>query len=180
MSDPFSVFDLPRRLGLDLAATEAAWIARARDLHPDHVACATPGAIAEATARAAAYNAAWKVLRDPHARAKAWLDAEGAAVTPPRGGPPPDLAMRGFRIQEAVESRDAGDATASVELEALDAEVRADLAAARRDFTALCASEPSEGAPERVAFRGRVLEWVGRYAYLLRQEAQLLDARGDA
>jgi len=180
VTDPFHVFDVPRRLALDTAAAEAAWIAKARDLHPDHVACATPSAIAEATARAAAFNAAWKVLRDPHARAKAWLEAEGIRLDSARGGLPPQLAMRGFRIQEAVESRDGGDADADVELDALEREVADDLAAARLDFDALCRGEPDAADPSRPAFAVRVLEWVGRFAYLQRQEAQLLDARGDA
>ena len=133
-----------------------------------------------ATARAAAFNAAWKVLRDPHARAKAWLEAEGILLDSARGGLPPQLAMRGFRIQEAVESRDGGDADADVELDALEREVADDLAAARLDFDALCRGEPDAADPSRPAFAVRVLEWVGRFAYLQRQEAQLLDARGDA
>ncbi len=180
MQDPFSVFGVPRRLALDLAEGERRWHDRARALHPDHVVCATPVAIADATATAAAVNTAWKLLRDPLLRARAWLALEMGSTEPDRGSTPPLLAMRGFRIQEAVEAAGDGDVYARMELEALASEVSADMAQARDDFVRLAASEPSMGDPARQAFRASVGEWVSRVAYLTRQQIQIDEARGDA
>ncbi|HYC78876.1 MAG TPA: Fe-S protein assembly co-chaperone HscB, partial [Planctomycetota bacterium] len=120
--DPFLALGVPPRLDLDEAELERRVLDLQRRHHPDRV---PPEEREAAEARAADVNAAYRALRSPLARAKAWLELRGVRLDAFRGGPPGPLAMRGFEIQEAAEELRAGDEKASETLRALERAVAA-------------------------------------------------------
>lgn len=111
--DYFEVFGLPRKLGIDTAALQRRFYELAREHHPDFHQSATAEQLARAEEASALVNAAYRVLRDPLARAEYLVrleegreTKEGAAVKPKA---PPELLAEMFEIQEALsEARDGG------------------------------------------------------------------------
>jgi molecular chaperone HscB len=133
-TDLFAVLGLPRRFGLDLAAAEAAFKERSRQLHPDRFAKADPRARRASLGRTVQLNEAWRTVRDPVRRAEYLLalggyvigaeegasrpadahetDTAGAGATAGRVriGAPPALLMEILELREELgEAREAGD-----------------------------------------------------------------------
>src|SRR5688572_10972062 len=73
-ADLFAVLGLRRRFALDLAAAEAAFKERSRQLHPDRFAKADPRARRASLGRTVQLNEAWRTLRDPVRRAEYLLE----------------------------------------------------------------------------------------------------------
>jgi molecular chaperone HscB len=79
-ADYFSLFQLPRRLEIDLPALEAMFYRYSRKLHPDLHARATEEEQQWSTAQASLLNNAYRCLKDPVERTKYLLRLEGAPL----------------------------------------------------------------------------------------------------
>jgi molecular chaperone HscB len=122
--DPFAVLGIERRYDLDLAAVEKRHRELSRALHPDRYAEAGAAERRMTLAKAVEVNEAWRVVRDPIARAEALFTLAGVAVGE-RAEPPPtsDLLMEAMDRREAlVEAKANKDLTA---IERLTGEVDA-------------------------------------------------------
>jgi len=75
--DHFSLFGLPARYALDIAELERAWRELAARVHPDRYATAAPSEKRVAMQWAARINEAYRVLRDPLARARCLCEQAG-------------------------------------------------------------------------------------------------------
>lgn len=114
-SDYFSVFGLPRKLGLDLDELQRRFYAWSRKFHPDLVQRATPEEQAISLENSALVNTAYRTLRDPIARVEYLIGLEEGAMKgiPPKA--PVDLLEEMLEVQEAL---------AAAKASALDAEAR--------------------------------------------------------
>ena len=107
MSDYFTVFGLPRKLGIDLAELERRFYALSRQHHPDFHQMAAPDEQAAALESSALVNRAYRALRDPWRRVEYLIaleegrdTKEGASVKPKA---PRDLLEEMLEVQEALE-----------------------------------------------------------------------------
>ena len=114
-SDYFSVFGLPRKLGLDLEELQRRFYDWSRKFHPDFFHRATSEEQAISLENSAQVNTAYRTLRDPIARVEYLIGLEEGAVKgiPPKA--PRDLLEEMLEVQEALEAAKAS---------ALDAEAR--------------------------------------------------------
>ena len=69
----FEFFDLKRKLQIDVVALEKQFYALSRRLHPDRFASKPPAEQAAALAESSLLNDAYRTLKDPVARMKAYL-----------------------------------------------------------------------------------------------------------
>ena len=140
--DFFTLFSLPRKLHLDLAALEKAFYAQSRKLHPDRFASKPQSEQDAALATSSALNDAYRTLRSPIARTEYLLSLEGIQLeeqsraatdlakstsTEKKQVAPPDLLEEAFELNMALEEMRMDP----------DPNVRADLEAARDKFTAM-------------------------------------------
>jgi molecular chaperone HscB len=182
----FQVFGLDRKLGIDTAALQRRFYELAREHHPDFHQAATPEQRARAEERSALVNAAYRVLRDPIARADYLVrleegrdTREGATVKP---AAPPELLAEMFEIQEGLSELRAGGLDA--EGRAALAEQRDGLAARRRDEDerirgALSDAWDAASIGERPAVLARVKAALATRAYLTTVIDDLAQALGE-
>jgi molecular chaperone HscB len=156
--DPFETLGLPRRYDLDLASAERAHRELSRALHPDRYAQAGATERRDAMSRAIAVNEAWRLVRDPIARAEALFALLGVQVG--EGREPkaePEFLMEMLERREALsEAREAADRGA---ISALADAVRRDQAAALGALSAGFAS----GAAESVTGKLGELRFYRRF-----------------
>ncbi|MDX2176987.1 MAG: hypothetical protein SF028_11020 [Candidatus Sumerlaeia bacterium] len=131
----FEFLGLPRRLGIDTAATQTVFYALSRKFHPDYHGGADEDVRRVALERTAALNAAWRALRDPQPRAEYLLSVAAPDIKPGKNAVPPELLEDLFDIQEAGEelraARLAGDGAALDAAESRVAPLRERAAATR-------------------------------------------------
>ena len=140
--DFFTLFSLPRKLHLDLAALEKAFYAQSRKLHPDRFASKPQAEQEAALAASSALNDAYRTLRSPIARTEYLLSLEGIQLeeqsraatdlakstgTEKKQVAPPDLLEEAFELNMALEEMRMDP----------DPNTRRDLEAAREKFTAM-------------------------------------------
>ncbi len=122
MNDYFVVFELPRKLRVDLDELQRRFYALSRQYHPDFHQMAGEDERAAALESSALINRAYRALRDPLARVEYLIALEegreakeGAAVKPKA---PTDLLEEMLEVQEALEeAKTSGlDAQASLRL----------------------------------------------------------------
>ncbi len=106
MSNPFATLGLSARYALDQQTLHQQYIQASAATHPDRFA--DPLEQADAARRAAQINEAYRVLKDPEARANALLALWGGPAKEDDSSLPPDLLMEVMEMREAME-----DATAS-------------------------------------------------------------------
>jgi len=114
-SDYFSVFGLPRKLGLDLEELQRRFYDWSRKFHPDLFQRATPEEQAISLENSALVNTAYRTLRDPIARVEYLIGLEEGAARGIRPKAPRDLLEEMLLVQEALEA---------VKASALDSEAR--------------------------------------------------------
>ena len=107
MTDYFSVFGLPHRLQLDERALQRRFYALSREHHPDFHQGTDAVRQAEALARSALVNRAYRALRDPLPRVEYLIALEegrevreGASEKPKA---PRELLQEMLEVQEALE-----------------------------------------------------------------------------
>lgn len=111
--DPFETLGLPPTFEIDLAAAEKTHRDLSRALHPDRYLGASPSERRAALERAVAVNEAWRVVRDPIARAEALLKRKGVEVgegTEPKSSPEflMEMLERREGLAEARQGKDLG------------------------------------------------------------------------
>jgi molecular chaperone HscB len=101
--DPFATLGAPRRFDLDLRAVEKAHRELSRALHPDRYVAAGASERRAALERAVLVNEAWRVVRDPVARAEALFTLAGVKVGDTHEPKPPaDLLMEMMEAREEL------------------------------------------------------------------------------
>jgi molecular chaperone HscB len=101
--DPFATLGIAPSFELDLVTVEKTHRELSRALHPDRYLGASPSERRAALERAVAVNEAWRVVRDPIARAEALLRLRGVEVgedNHPKASP--DFLMEMLERREAL------------------------------------------------------------------------------
>ena len=152
--DWFAVFELPRRLQLDVPALERAFYAKSRRLHPDRFAAKPAEEQEEALKKSSELNDAYRTLKDPIARTQHLLGLEGieleeqsrAATDAARasGGAkkqvaPPELLEEAFELNMQLEEMRANKRFGED-----DEQLRKDLEAAKAKFDGMLAETQTE------------------------------------
>ena len=152
--DHFALFGMNRGFAIDRDALERRYLELSRELHPDRSVGAAAAEQRRAVERASAVNTAYRVLRDPIARAEYLCKLGGVDLDssdPTGGAPSPGQAF----LVEMIELRDRLEEVRSpAEGEALRAaiEARAD-AAFDAAVVALAAGDVARAAHQLVMRR---------------------------
>ena len=103
-TDYFSVYELPRRLGLDTAELQQKFYAKSREWHPDRFATAPAAEQNRALDMTSALNDGYRTLRDPISRAEYLLGLEGVDIGDQRSkNVPPELLEEVFELNMMLE-----------------------------------------------------------------------------
>jgi molecular chaperone HscB len=169
----FEVFELERKLVIDVAALQAKFYELSRRWHPDYQQSAPPEEQSRALERSALVNAAYRALRDPIRRIEYLVrleegrDTKEGAVVKPQA--PPELLTEVFEVQEMLADAKAGG---------LDEESRARLTTERDRLAArqreqetrltgpLTASWDAAALPERPTVLEALKRGLATRAYL--------------
>jgi molecular chaperone HscB len=112
--DPFAILGIKRTYEIDLSAVEKRHRELSRALHPDRYADAGAAERKLTLVKAVEVNEAWRIVRDPIARAEALFALAGIAVgeqNEPKPGPA--LLMEAMERREALaEAKEKGDLAA--------------------------------------------------------------------
>jgi molecular chaperone HscB len=130
--DDFTLFALPRRFAIDGDALAQRWRELQAEVHPDRFA--TEGAAAQRVAMqwAVRVNGAYQRLKDPLARATYLCELAGHRLDPhDNHAMPPGFLVRQMEWHEAL-----ADAESSDDVNALDADVAAELKQLRSEVQA--------------------------------------------
>jgi len=145
-TDYFAVFDLQRKLNIDLSALERSFYRLSRKLHPDVYAQASPQEQQWSLDQTSLLNDAYRTLKNPIARTEYLLKLEGVVLEAGKsedGGPkdsriPPEMLEEVFELNMQLEemrmNRKMGED---------DPQLRADLEKARTEFESQLASSDS-------------------------------------
>jgi molecular chaperone HscB len=145
--DYFTVFELPRKLRIDMTALERAFYRMSRKLHPDLYAQASPNERQWSLDQTSLLNDAYRTLKDPIARTEYLLRLEGVEIEAGRsedGKPkdsrvPPDLLEEVFELNMQLEemrmNRKMGED---------DPQLRGDLEKAKAQFEGQLAESDSQ------------------------------------
>ncbi len=133
-ADYFSVFGLPRKLGLDEGALTRAFYKKSREVHPDRFANASAEKQQWSLEQTSLLNDAYRALKEPIARTEYLLRLEGVTVADEaRGGTeskkniPPELLAEVFELNMQLEDMRESAGTG-------DPQLRADLEQAQENF----------------------------------------------
>jgi molecular chaperone HscB len=114
--DDFTLFDLPRRFGLDRAQLDASWRLLQTQVHPDRFAADGTAAQRLAMQWAVRVNEAYQRLKDPLKRAALLCELEGAPIQAESNtAMPPAFLMQQMEWRESLD-----DAKTVDEVQALD------------------------------------------------------------
>ena len=120
-ADYFSIFGIPRALGLDVNELQARFYKLSRVLHPDRFSRKSEMERECSSQATAKLNDAWRTLRDPVSRAEYVLSQEGFEVGEQRSADvPPELLEEVFELNMALEELRMGDTSARPALEEAD------------------------------------------------------------
>ena len=118
-SDYFAMFELPRKLWLDMGVLEQKFLQLSWKLHPDNFVSATEQEREISLKRSSELNDAYRTLRDPIARVEYLLAIEGMRKNgESRQQAPPELLEEVFELNESLdelrEAKAEGSETASL------------------------------------------------------------------
>jgi len=111
----FAALELPEQLSIDRKDLEARFYRLSRTLHPDRFARAAPEEQQRALDASALLNDAYRVLRDPVARAEYLLSLRGLVPADSKSVPP-ELLEEVFELNMALEEVKMGDREAIPQL----------------------------------------------------------------
>ena len=118
-SDYFAMFEMPRKLWVEMGSLEQKFLQLSWKLHPDNFVNATPEERDISLKRSSELNDAYRTLRDPVARVEYLLAIEEARKEgTTRQQAPPELLEEVFELNESLdelrEARASGGDTASL------------------------------------------------------------------
>lgn len=141
-ADYFSVFDLPRKLTVDVPALEKQFYRLSRKLHPDLHAQAGPDEQTAILAQSSQLNDAYRTLKHPVARVDYLLTLTGARISendaskkPDAPRVPADLLEEVFELNMQLE-----EMRANKKMGEDDTQLRADLEKAQAQFSSQLAA----------------------------------------
>lgn len=126
-SDYFAMFELPRKLWIEMGALEQKFLQLSWKLHPDNFVGATEQEREISLQRSSELNDAYRTLRDPIARVEYLLAIEGTRKNGEnKQQAPPELLEEVFELNESLdelrEAKAEGSDTASLRRRLEDAE----------------------------------------------------------
>jgi molecular chaperone HscB len=118
-SDYFAMFEMPRKLWIEMAPLEQKFLQLSWKLHPDNFVNATPVEQEISLKRSSELNDAYRTLRDPIARVEYLLAIERARKEgQTKQQAPPELLEEVFELNESLdelrEAKASGGDTASL------------------------------------------------------------------
>jgi molecular chaperone HscB len=177
-SDYFAMFEMPRKLWIEMGSLEQKFLQLSWKLHPDNFVNATVEEREISLKRSSELNDAYRTLRDPVARVEYLLAIEGARKDgETKQQAPPELLEEVFELNESLdelrEAKASGGDTAALKqhLEAAEkhfeeklGEVDGQLQAAAREWDKII----DEGADEarRKAVMSKLNELLNRRSYI--------------
>ncbi|HUN63671.1 MAG TPA: Fe-S protein assembly co-chaperone HscB [Candidatus Sulfotelmatobacter sp.] len=103
-SDYFAMFEIPRKLWIEMGALEQKFLQLSWKLHPDNFVKATPAEREISLKRSSELNDAYRTLRDPVARVEYLLAIEGARKEGQnKQQAPPELLEEVFELNESLD-----------------------------------------------------------------------------
>lgn len=139
--DYFAIFGLAPEFDLDEQALRDAYFRASRVVHPDRLTAA-PADDARSLRLSAKVNEAFKVLRDPIARAGYLLELRGGASAEHDRRVAPEVLSETLELRERIESADL--ARDAAELAALEREIAHKRRATEEAVTALARRLPGD------------------------------------
>lgn len=176
-SDYFAMFELPRKLWIEMGALEQKFLQLSWKLHPDNFVNATAEEREISLKRSSELNDAYRTLRDPVARVEYLLAIEGARKEGQnKQQAPPELLEEVFELNESLDelrqAKSSGGDTTSLKhrLEAAEknfeaklAEVDSQLQSAAREWDNVISSD---NADHRHAIKQKLNELLNRRSYI--------------
>lgn len=177
-SDYFAMFDLPRKLWIEMGGLEKKFLQLSWKLHPDNYVNATPEERDISLKRSSELNDAYRALREPVARVEYLLAIEGARVEGKnKQQAPPELLEEVFELNESLdelrEAKASGGDTGALKqrLEAAEKnfqgklmKVDGELQAVARDWDKAVDANADE--PARKSVMARLNELLNRRSYI--------------
>ena len=175
-SDYFAMFELPRKLWIEMGALEQKFLQLSWKLHPDNFVNATPEERDISLKRSSELNDAYRTLRDPVGRVEYLLAIEGSRVEGQnKQQAPPELLEEVFELNESLDelrkARVSGGETAALKqrLEAAEknfleklADVDRQLQAAAQDWDKVL----DAGKDQRDATKAKLNDLLNRRSYI--------------
>jgi molecular chaperone HscB len=126
-SDYFAMFELPRKLWIEMGGLEMKFLQLSWKLHPDNFMTASPEEREISLKRSSELNDAYRTLRDPVGRVEYLLAIEGARVEGKnKQQAPPELLEEVFELNESLdelrEAKASGSDTAALKQQLESAE----------------------------------------------------------
>jgi molecular chaperone HscB len=191
-TDYFALFEMPRKLWIEMNALEQKFLQLSWKLHPDNFVNATDTERDLSLKRSSELNDAYRVLRDPVARVEYLLGLENMRKEGEhKQQAPPELLEEVFELNESLdELREAkssgGDLGAlKARLESAEkyfgeklAEVDAQLQATARDWDATVDAASEDAARKRSL--GRLNELLNRRSYIRNLVVNVAKELGEA
>jgi molecular chaperone HscB len=186
--DYFQVFQLPRKLRIDLAALEKEFHRLSRKLHPDRFARATESEREWSLADTALVNDAYRTLRDPIRRTEYLLKLAGEEIGEEHAGHgngrrgsrvPDELLEEVFELNMQLDELRQGDSTQRGEVEAAKERFEQMIAETGRELEEQWARWDEGNEAEKSAAQKRMVALLDRRRYLdnlLRDVKQVLGA----
>jgi len=175
-SDYFAMFEIPRKLWIEMGALEQKFLQLSWKLHPDNFVNATAEEREISLKRSSELNDGYRTLRDPVARVEYLLAIEGARKEGRnKQQAPPELLEEVFELNESLdelrEARSSGVDTASLK-HRLEAEeknfenkltgVDGELQEAAREWDSALTGDASE----RQAIKNKLNDLLNRRSYI--------------
>jgi molecular chaperone HscB len=176
-SDYFAMFEIPRKLWIEMGALEQKFLQLSWKLHPDNFVNATSAEREISLKRSSELNDAYRTLRDPVARVEYLLAIEGARKEGQnKQQAPPELLEEVFELNESLdelrEAKASGGDTAYLKqrLEAAEenfesklTEVDAELQSAAHEWDSALASSD---LAKRQTIKSKLNELLNRRSYI--------------
>jgi molecular chaperone HscB len=177
-SDYFAMFELPRKLWIEMGMLEQKFLQLSWKLHPDNFVNASSEEREISLKRSSELNDAYRTLREPVARVEYLLAIEGARKEGQnKQQAPPELLEEVFELNESLdelrEAKTSGGDTAALKqrlqtaeknFEQKLAEVDSQLQVAAKQWDT--AIEENADSARRAAVKGRLNELLNRRSYV--------------
>jgi len=174
--DYFALFDMPRKLWIDMGGLEQKFLQLSWKLHPDNFVHATEQERELSLKRSSELNDAYRTLRDPIARVEYLLAIEGQRKEgEKKQQAPPELLEEVFELNESLdelrEAKASGDDLSALKSQLQEAEknfqeklgeVDAQLQAAAREWDAA----PDADAAARAKIMACLNDLLNRRSYI--------------